>query len=287
MPEKDDIDVPESWKRKGQETYMYGIFMESLVIFKLYTGMKFLVVLFVLSWLYLLIKEKNTGRRLMFVYAPFLIIVLFLVPFSRKFFVSVGLDGETYYRVIWTIPMGLITAYGACQFFYRYRRTGLLITSVLIMLCGSLVYRSEYISRAENLYHIPNTVMAICDLIEPENENSHVMIVVPEELVYFVRQYNASIRMPYGREMVASQWNYYNEVHVAMEETEIIDLAALLEAARKEYCQYLVISPARQVEGDADQLGLLLLAELDGYKLYEDPVTAAEVEQWRQYYEED
>lgn len=264
---------------------MYGIFMESLVIFKLYTGMKFLVVLFAVSWLYLLVKEKNAGRRLMFVYAPLLIFGLFLFPLSRKFFVAVGLDGETYYRVIWTIPMGLITAYGACQFFCRHRRVGLLVTSLLIILCGSLVYRSDYISRAENLYHIPDTVIAICDLIAPENENTHVMVVVPEELVYFVRQYDASIRMPYGREMIASQWDYYNEVHAAMEETDVIDLTALLDATRKEYCQYLVISPKRQVEGDADELGLILLAEIDGYKLYEDPVTSAVVEQWNKYYE--
>lgn len=264
---------------------MYGIFMESLVIFKLYTGLKPLVLLFAAAWLYLLIKEKNTGRRLLFVYAPLLIFVLFLFPLSRKFFVAVGLDGETYYRVIWTIPMGLITAYGACLFFHRHKRVGLLVTSALIMLCGSLVYRSDYISRAQNLYHIPDTVIAICDLIAPENEYSHVMVVVPEELVYFVRQYDASIRMPYGREMVASQWDYYNEVHVAMEETEVIDLAALIEATRKEYCQYLVISPTRQVEGDAGELGLVLLAEIDGYKVYEDPFTSKEVEQWMQYYD--
>lgn len=261
--------------------------MESLVIFKLYTGLKLLVVLFVISWLYLLLREKNTGRRLMFVYAPLLIFLLFLFPLSRKFFVAAGLDGETYYRVIWTIPMGLITAYGACRFFCRHRRVGLLITSVLIMLCGSLVYRSGYISRAENLYHIPDTVVALCDLIVAKDEYGYVMVVVPEELVYFVRQYDASIYMPYGREMVASQWNYYNEVHAAMEETEIIDLAALLEATRKEYCRYLVISPARQVDGDAGELGLALLAEIDGYKLYEDPVTTAVVEQWQQYYEEE
>ena len=51
-------------------------------------------------------------------------------------------------------------------------------------------------------------------------EEGHVMVVVPEELVYFVRQYNARIRMPYGREMIEGQWDYYNEVHEAMEETE-------------------------------------------------------------------
>ncbi len=265
---------------------MFGIFMESLVIFKLYTGLKLLIVLFALSWLYLLITEKDKRVRLLFVWAPPLILLLFLFPISRKLFVSAGLDGETYYRILWTIPMGIITAYASCRLFGRHKRIGLVIVSVLVVLCGSLVYRNGYISRAENLYHIPDTVIRICDLIAPEKETSQVMVVVPEELVYYVRQYNAAIRMPYGREMIASQWDYYNEVHAAMEETEIIDLEALLEATRKEYCQYIVINPTRQVKGDPEKLGMQLLSVIDGYRVYKDPVAAAEVEGWEKYYEE-
>ena len=93
--------------------------------------------------------------------------------------------------------------------------------------------------------------------------------------------------MPYGREMIEGQWDYYNEVHEAMEETEIIDLEKLLEATRKEYCQYIVINPTRKVKGDAKELGLQLLADIEGYRIYRDPVAAAEVESWQQYYEED
>lgn len=266
---------------------MFGIFMESLVILKLYTGLKPLILLFVAAWIYLLITEKNKTKRLMFVFAPVLIILLFLFPLSRKFFVAAGLDGETYYRILWTIPMGVITAYAFCRLFHRHKRIGLVAASALVMICGSFVYKSDYISKAENLYHIPDTVVKICDLIAPENENEHVMVVVPEELVYYVRQYDAGIRMPYGREMVASQWDYYNEVHAAMEETEIIDMEKLIEACRKEYCQYIVISPTRKVEGDPEKLGLVFLADIDGYRVYKDPVTAAETESWEKYYEED
>lgn len=267
---------------------MYGIFMESLVIFKLYTGLKPLVILFGLSWLYLLIKEKNAIRRLMFVYAPFFIFVLFLFPVSRKLFVAAGLDGSTYYRIIWTIPMGVVTCYGACLIFRRHKRLGLLLVSALIALCGRLVYLSDYITPAQNLYHIPDTVAAICDRIAPENGAVQVMVAVPEELLHYMRQYNAAIRMPYGREqLVKGHADYENPVYTAMEKGETIDLAALIQAAREENCQYLVISEARQVTGDAEELGLLLLAEVDGYRVYEDPVTSGVIEQWAQYYGED
>lgn len=265
---------------------MFGIFMESLVIFKLYTGLKFLIVLFALAWAYLLITEKDKKIRLMLVYTPLLILLLFLFPISRKAFVALGLDGETYYRILWTIPMGLITVYGACKLFGRHKRIGLIVSATLIVFCGSYVYKSPYITKAENLYHIPDTVIRICDLVAPEKETDYTIMVVPEELVYFVRQYNARIKMPYGREMVASQWDYYHPVHEAMEEMEVIDLEHLLETTRPEYCQYIVLSPTRKVEGDAEELGLVLIATVDGYRVYMDPVVTEIFAQWSRSNEE-
>lgn len=202
---------------------------------------------------------------------------------------AAGLDGETYYRVIWTIPMGMITAYGACRLFAGHKRLGLIVTAVLIILCGSFVYSSSYISKAENFYHIPDTVIRICDLIHPKDtdKNVQVTVVVPEELVHFIRQYDSGIRMPYGREMIASQWDYYNAVHEAMEETEVIDLENLIAACREEYCQYIVLSSVRKVDGDPEELGLIFLSDIDGYLVYLDPVTEEIVEGWTQYYEED
>ncbi len=81
---------------------MFGIFMESLVIFKLYTGLKFLVLLFAVSWAYLLLTEKDKRIRLMFVYAPLLILLLFLFPVSRKAFVAAMMHrgGASSFRAI-------------------------------------------------------------------------------------------------------------------------------------------------------------------------------------------
>ena len=264
---------------------MYGIFMESLVIFKLYTGLKLLLVLTALAWIYLLVRERDKRVRLMLVYAPIGTVLLFLFPISRKIFVAAGLDGETYYRVLWTIPMGVITAYGACRIFAAHKRIGLLVTSALVILCGSYVYKSEYISRAENLYHIPNTVIKICDRISFEDSNVRVSAVMPPELIHFVRQYDASINMPYGREMLVERWGYYNAVYEAMEKPEIVNMEELLEATRADYCQYIVMSEGKRTDVDPESIGLVLLDRIDGYRIYEDPVTTKVVEQWQKYYE--
>ncbi len=266
---------------------MFGIFMESLVIFKLYTGLKLLLVLTLLSWIYLLVTEKERRNRIVLVYAPFIIVLLFLFPLSRKCFVAAGLDGGTYYRILWTIPMGIITIFGLCRVFERHRRIGLLVSAALIIFCGKYVYQSEYISKAENLYHIPDTVIEICQRIEPENQTIRVSAAMPQDLVHFVRQYSARINMPYGREMLVPQWRYHNAVYEAMEGTEVVDVNQLLEATRAEYCQYIVLAPGRETEQEPEECGLVLLDEIDGYRIYEDPVTVEVVESWQKYYEDE
>ena len=265
---------------------MFGIFMESLVIFKLYTGLKFLLILTLFAWVYLLVTEKDRRIRLLLVYAPLIIVVLFLFPLSRKLFVAAGLDGETYYRILWTIPMGAITVFGACRIFTKYRKLGFVITSVLIIFCGKLVYESDYITKAENLYHIPDTVIKICDLIAPEDEDARVSAVMPTDLIHFVRQYDARINMPYGREMLVARWQYYNAVYEAMEAVEVVDMEALLEATRSEYCQYIVMEEEKETDVPPEESGLVLLAVIDGYRIYEDPVTVEIVKEWQKYYEE-
>lgn len=264
---------------------MFGIFMESLVIFKLYTGLKFLLALSAFAWMFLLVTEKDHNPRVILVYAPIIIVLLFLFPVSRKVFVAAGLDGETYYRILWTIPMGTIFVYAACRLFEYHKRTGVLICGALIVLCGSLVYKSPYISKAENPYHIPDTVIRICDLIAPEGEGERVSAVMPADLIHFVRQYDASINMPYGREMLARQWDYYNAVYEAMEKPEVVDVEELLAASREENCQYIVMAKDRKMNQDPKTCGLQLLGEIDGYCIYEDPVTAEALKrQWQEYY---
>ncbi len=124
---------------------MFGIFMESLVIFKLYTGLRGLFVLSLLAWIYLLFCEKDKTIRALFVYAPVMILLVFLFPLSRKLFVAAGLDGETYYRVIWTIPMGMAAVYGGCSLFARFRTLGTVVI-------GGMYHSAWHIRLSWNLY---------------------------------------------------------------------------------------------------------------------------------------
>lgn len=44
---------------------------------------------------------------------------------------------------------------------------------------------------------------------------------------------------------------------------------------------------SRQTDQDPEACGLTLVDEIDGYLIYEDPVTAQTVEGWQKYYEDE
>ena len=99
------------------------------------------------------------------------------------------------------------------------------------------MYRSEYITKAQNWYHLPEEAVEVAKLLEPEE--GRVMALVPADLIYYIRQYSTNINMPYGREMLIARWDYYNDMYEAMEEAEIIDSATVA----------VPTSPAKKVRG--------------------------------------
>lgn len=132
------------------------------------------------------------------------------------------------------------------------------------MVSGKLVYTSPLFSKAENEYHVPQTVVDICDAIMVEGRE--VMAMFPEEFVVYVRQYTPSVCMPYGREILMGE---YNSVYRALR-AEVIDLADLAEMLKNRGCHYLIITEDMKFSGKLEDYDYVLFDEIDGYLIYRD-----------------
>ena len=254
---------------------MWGIFLESVVIFKNYMGFHengYLEGIYLFALLYLWLTEKNKQRRAVFVYAPTLLLVMFFCPLFRKAFVRILDDSETYYRLLWLLQMSLVSAYGIIRLCGRHRRIGLAVMCVAIAACGNYVYDSEYITRAENAYHLPQEAIDIVDLIEPEE--GRITVLVPADLIYYVRQYSTNIELPYGREMLVSRWDYYHAMYEAMEKAEVIETESFTELTRTYPCSYVVLKEDRKTEEPLTEYGFILYDRVGEYLIYKDTKTA-------------
>ena len=253
---------------------MWGIFLESVVIFKNYMGFhenRYLAGIYLFMLLYLWLTEKNKQRRAIFVYAPTLLLALFFCPLFRKVFVRILEDSETYYRLLWLLQMSLVSAYGMIRLCGRHRRIGLVVMCAAIFACGNYVYDSEYITKAENAYHLPQEAVDIVDLIEPEN--GRITVLVPADLIYYIRQYSTNIELPYGREMLIARWDYHHAMYEAMEKAEVIETASFVELAREYPCSYIVLKEDRKTDEPLTQYGFTLYDQVGEYLIYRDAET--------------
>lgn len=255
---------------------MWGIFLESVVVFKNYMGFHengYLAGIYLFALLYLWLTEKDKRRRAIFVYAPTILLALFFCPLFRKVFVRILEDSETYYRLLWLLQMSLVSAYGLIRLCGRHRRIGLAVLCVAVAACGNYVYDSEHISRAQNAYHLPREAIDIVDLIEPEE--GRITVLVPADLIYYVRQYSTKIELPYGREMLIARWDYHHAMYEAMEKAEVIETETFVELAREYPCAYVVLKEDRKIEEPLTEYGYALYDQVGEYLIYQDMETAA------------
>ena len=202
---------------------MYGIFRESLVMAQNYFGNIFWFLLYAASFVYLFVREKDKTKRILLLYVPLLVFLAFFVPPVRMVYVAVFDEGNTYYRLLWLLPFAVTCAYAGTCAFARHRRIGPVLCCVLVALAGKPVYKSVYMSRAENAYHLPQAAVDVCDLVRADAEEQgatyfdtdRILVAFPAELVHYVRQYDANLVLPFGREVVEPAWNHWNYVYSA------------------------------------------------------------------------
>lgn len=257
---------------------MWGIFLESVVVFKNYMGFHengYLAGIYLFVLLYLWLTEKDKRRRAIFVYAPTLLLALFFCPLFRKVFVRILEDSETYYRLLWLLQMSLVSAYGLIKLCGRHRRIGLAVICIAIAACGNYVYDSEHITKAQNAYHLPQEAVDIVDLIEPEE--GRITVLVPADLIYYIRQYSTQIELPYGREMLIARWDYHHAMYEAMEKAEVIETASFVELAREYPCAYVVLKEDRELTEPLTDYGFTLYDRVGQYLIYQDSETSQEV----------
>ena len=240
----------------------------ALETFVKYMGTGLMLIWFLFALLYLFVYEKRKPRRILFVYAPLVTLLLFFNPlFSRLLGALMG--EEVYFRTCWILPVIMEIAYCVAEIAGRLkgRRGAAFVAAAFftVMVSGKLVYVNPLYSLAENSYHVPDSVVHICDAIRVPGRE--VMAAFPKELLLYVRQYSAYVCMPYGREVVMGGPDEFYEI---MEETDSVELERLGPLSRAAACHFVILSEDREIDGAAADYGWIIFAELDGYIIYRD-----------------
>lgn len=236
-------------------------------LFRSYAGTGLIVGFFLVAEVYLFFTEKDKVKRILLLYVPAVLLILFFNPlFCEILYGFIG--DEIYYRILWLIPITAVLAYTISVLYQSLRgkmkRIFLLFAAVMVMISGSLIYQNVNFRKADNLYHIPREVVEICDSIEIEGRE--VMAAFPEEFLQYVRQYSALVCMPYGREVFMGEYNEFYQLMRA-EEISVERLAAL---AKQYQCHYVIVSENKSLIGDMTEYDYDIYKQIGEYVIYKD-----------------
>ena len=88
--------------------------MGALGLFREYMGVGLILIWYLIVLLYLFWKEKRRERRLLFLYVPFLILLIFFNPLVYRIFDKL-LGEEIFYRMLWLLPVTVTLSYGTVK----------------------------------------------------------------------------------------------------------------------------------------------------------------------------
>ena len=247
---------------------MKSTWIDVISLFRNYFGEGLISVWYLASVLYLYVREKRREVRIVFVYAPIILLLVYFNPlFAWVVYYVAGY--EIYYRLLWLLPMTAVIAYTCCSIYgsLQGKKKGAFAVGMaaLLALSGSFIYANPFFHKAENRYHMPDSVVVICDAIRVPGRE--VQAAFPAELLQFVRQYSPVVCMPYGREMLVERWQQSNDLFDAMEMPQA-DLEVLAPLATEYSCHYVIIRRDKPLVGQPEAYQWELFLETGPYAVY-------------------
>lgn len=194
--------------------------------------------------------------------------ILVLNPISALVLSKLGLDG-VYWRTFWMLPVGCMISYAFTWLVSIADKRiirGILVavSSVVIILCGKLIYTSDNFRLAENPYKIPQEAIEISECIEPGNA-----VIAPIDVLIWLRTYNADIYLPIGRQAYYFEGNVdKNYLIQSLSDPTVTDVEYIVSNAMRYGCKYIVIGNNRQMEGNWEDYGYYLADQTENYLIY-------------------
>lgn len=224
--------------------------------------------------LLLFFKKKSGAKQVLISLAA--ILAVFFCPFTAA--VIRACIGETvYWRVLWLLPLIPAVSLAAAEFISA-RRSKVLQVLLLLLLTGAIALSGKnmlkpgHFVKLENHQKVPNEVANICNII---SEAAHadgiaeIRLASDDYINSYVRVYDASILMPFGRwgkgALDRASQELYQEI--ISEQPRYKKLARL--AAKKE-CTFLALPEREKKPGKAfKEYGYVEISTSGSYTVYQ------------------
>lgn len=216
-------------------------------------------------------KNKDISNLLGYV---FLFLVVFLCPLSAGFIMKYCIGDSVYWRMLWLLPEVVVIAYIFTKLTLNARGFWKVLVTlgcvILLMVTGTGFYNVIRPSREVNKENLPAATKEICQYLKKCQEkygDEEIRVIVSDDLVCSIRQYDASIKMPYGRAVLKGEQTH--PIHDVLTQTPM--QSELLAYRANQYgCNYLAYPSSEDgiLESQLENAGFECLKQMNGYSVF-------------------
>lgn len=245
-------------------------------VWKTYWDEGFYQYLLILSILYLLIcKRKKKGARQALLYTASSLAVFFCPVTAWAIRACIG--ESVYWRALWLVPAIPLIALAATELI-RGRKSriaqgfALAVVAAVIAFSGKDMLTAGNYIRLSNHQKVPNEVARICDIVREKAEEDNleeVRLAGDETVASYVRVYDPSILMPYGRWGTGALDKASKNLHAELNSDQP-DYNKLAKAGKKKECHFLVLPDTGTDPSYAlEQYGYFAVGTAGSYTIYQ------------------
>lgn len=235
------------------------------VFLSYYANQKYFV-LFLIALLFIFIKEKQKSNKNLLLYYPIIILIIMLNPLFVWLIFKI-IPQNVYYRFFWTIPFGIIISYLGVRLIdninTHMKKNIVAISFIFIIIyCGVFAYGSTTFQKVNNWYKLPDEYVQVAQIIgKIPLENKKAMVSM--DLVGYIRQFDASIKLAYQRLPYLNYErypivNYYNSG----------DVKNLVNLCRQNDINIIVYDNSIPLTISPSHYGYGLFAQTEHYDIY-------------------
>ena len=248
---------------------MLHMLNEIFTIYSQYSGTGIIMVLFFMALIYIGLSETERSNRTILLHGSIVLVIFIFFPLFYYLY-STFVDRTTYWRMWWLVPVGIGLAYAGARLIREHQITGLMLILVILFLGGESVYSGQVsgeIAMSQNAYQIPQNVIDIVEDIKKNEVDEVTFAAFPPEMLIYVRQYDASIRLPYGREMLDERWSVGNGFYEAMS-AEMLDFEVLADKCKLNSVRFIVVNALKPKLNVPQDYGFELMSQRGIYSIY-------------------
>lgn len=218
--------------------------------------------------------EKKTLDKFIAGYA-LMFLFIYVCPITAGVIMKFCVDEDVYWRMLWMLPIAPVVAYVGTEMIsvlpLKRKKIGAFVFAViLIATAGTNVFQLLNTELDLGNTKLPLEVEGICVAVKEDaksRKEEEIRMVVPDELAPYIRQYDGTIKMPYGRKV--SNKKKVQALHRAMN-AEKLRSKVLARRCRKNRCNYLVYNVTNNQETHRllEKRGFELVTSIGVYGVY-------------------